>query len=554
MREHKIISIGLLIVGAIYYQQASAAVDVVCPQSFTLENGGNTLSLAYCGNLDLNADNNQINRAIIVVHGNSRNADDYMTYVQNAGVMAGGADLTTAIIAPQFLTDRDIAAHSLSSNQLYWSSGGWKKGNTSNSSPYARPFNISSFAVVDEIITHLADELAYPLIKEIVVVGHSAGGQFVHRYAAGGNAQVDLANSRPDLSYRYIVANPSSYLYFTAERAEAGKLDSFVIPDSGSCPEYDDYKYGLQGKNSYMNNVGNQAIKQRYQSRRVVTFLGEDDNNPNDSSMDTGCEATLQGAHRLERGERFFNHAQDYFGSQILGHQSLEKVAGVGHSGRLMFQSDCGLALLYGYDPNETDCNGSSGSNVVPTAAFSSLVSGLTVNFTDNSTDSDGFIVSWSWNFGDGNSSINTNPSHTYGAAGSYMVALTVTDNDGGSDSSSDNVTVTESVSQMPTAPSGLTATVEKSGKGKNKVVTGITLNWMDNSDNEAGFVVEGCKEEETGKGKNKIVICNFSEIGNVGTDAISLGLVVLSNDHFRVKAVNGAGSSAYSNEVKANL
>ena len=92
MRKRRIASIALLFIGVInYQQQASAAVDVVCPQSFTLESGGDTLSLAYCGNLDLDADNNQVDRAIIVVHGNSRNADDYMTYVQNAGVMAGGA-------------------------------------------------------------------------------------------------------------------------------------------------------------------------------------------------------------------------------------------------------------------------------------------------------------------------------------------------------------------------------------------------------------------------------------------------------------------------------
>jgi PKD repeat protein len=48
----------------------------------------------------------------------------------------------------------------------------------------------------------------------------------------------------------------------------------------------------------------------------------------------------------------------------------------------------------------------------------------LAINFSDTST---GNITAWSWNFGDGNSSNAQNPSHTYAAAGTFAVALTVT-------------------------------------------------------------------------------------------------------------------------------
>ena len=242
---------------------------------------------------------------------------------------------------------------------------------------------------------------------------------------------------------------------------------------------------------------------------------------------------------------------QYYFGSQVLHQHGLEKVGGVGHSGSMMFQSECGLALLFDYDPSQSACNGSGGNNVIPTAGFSSSISNLTASFTDNSTDSDGSIASWSWNYGDGSSSIDTNPNHTYSAAGSYLVTLTVTDNAGDSDSFSDSVTVNDPVPQTPAAPTGLTGTVIQSGKGKNKVVTGITLNWSDNADNETGFVVEACKEEVTGKGKNKTVTCNFTQIGNLGSDTTDIDLVDLSNDSYQVKAVNDMGSSVYSNEVK---
>ena len=47
-----------------------------------------------------------------------------------------------------------------------------------------------------------------------------------------------------------------------------------------------------------------------------------------------------------------------------------------------------------------------------------------TVDFTDESTGSG--IASWSWSFGDGGSSTEQSPSHTYLAAGTYSVSLTV--------------------------------------------------------------------------------------------------------------------------------
>ena len=86
---------------------------------------------------------------------------------------------------------------------------------------------------------------------------------------------------------------------------------------------------------------------------------------------------------------------------------------------------------------------GSSGSNAAPTANFTFSASGLTVAFTDASSDSDGTIASRSWNFGDGSSSTSTNPSKTYAASGTYTVTLTVTDDDGATGSTSKSVTVT---------------------------------------------------------------------------------------------------------------
>lgn len=85
---------------------------------------------------------------------------------------------------------------------------------------------------------------------------------------------------------------------------------------------------------------------------------------------------------------------------------------------------------------------GGGGGNVAPTANFTVAATGLTANFTDTSTDSDGSIASRSWNFGDGTTSTAANPSKTYAAAGTYNVVLTVTDNGGLTASKTQAVTV----------------------------------------------------------------------------------------------------------------
>ena len=82
------------------------------------------------------------------------------------------------------------------------------------------------------------------------------------------------------------------------------------------------------------------------------------------------------------------------------------------------------------------------GGGTPPSAEFTWECSALSCQFTDASSD-DGTVTAWLWSFGDGGSSTERNPTHTYAAAGSYSVTLTVTDDEGSSDIASHQVSVT---------------------------------------------------------------------------------------------------------------
>jgi len=66
--------------------------------------------------------------------------------------------------------------------------------------------------------------------------------------------------------------------------------------------------------------------------------------------------------------------------------------------------------------------------NVAPTAAFTYTIVNLTVTFTDQSMDPNGDELTYLWDFGDNETNTTQSPVHTYAAAGTYNVTLTVTD------------------------------------------------------------------------------------------------------------------------------
>ena len=321
-----------------------AQVDSIGIKKMVMNINGSVLKTPYFSNYSLDTADYAIAHAVIVIHGTNRNADDYYANMSTAASMRPFETDSLIIIAPQFLTEVDIDTFSLDNEHLYWSSGGWKSGsNSKNNVTNPRPEIISSFAVLDTIMLRLAQN--FPNLTSIVFTGHSAGGQVTNRYSAT-TPIIETLCDQFEVSTKFIVANPSSYLYLDKKRRDSATVNQFSIPLT-TCNDYNDWKYGLDNLYTYPSNVGTNFIRDIFKKRQVVYLLGGNDNNPASSSLDVSCEAMLQGDHRLERGTIYYNYLIDYYGNSILNYHTIDIITGVGHSNSDMYTSTTGLYHLF---------------------------------------------------------------------------------------------------------------------------------------------------------------------------------------------------------------
>ena len=291
------------------------------------------LKMRYYRNHPLSVANEKIKRAFIIIHGISRNADDYYLYGYEATQLARATD-ETIIMAPNFYIEEDQPDE----NIIYWeNSERWKRGDLSSDNFEEK---ISSYAVMDLMLEQLNDKAKFPNLQEVFILGHSAGGQYVQRYAASSTFDPLLA-----APIRYIPSNLSSFVYLDEKRlAGSDKLDEFAIPQT-DCIGYDEYKYGLKDLNLYLTSTGATRIQEQYEKRDVVYLLGAEDSDPLDPILDVTCQAMLQGGNRLERGLIYFNYLEEYYGQAV---HRLVLVAGVDHNGRGIITSAEARELVFG--------------------------------------------------------------------------------------------------------------------------------------------------------------------------------------------------------------
>ncbi|MEM9589051.1 MAG: hypothetical protein AAGA03_17350, partial [Planctomycetota bacterium] len=195
-----------------------APVDRIASQRFAMHQHGSTLYAPYVSSQPIDQPDPNITRLVYLQHGAARNPYAYLERFQRAARLGDASD-HTLVIAGQFLEEKDIEKHQPGDDVLYYS-GNWRAGNRSQSTDAnPRPFRISNFVVIDRMLT--AAVRTFPNLTSVVVAGHSAGGQVVNRYAMTNEVEPILEQEH-GLSVRYVVANPSSYLYLNGKRWDEG--------------------------------------------------------------------------------------------------------------------------------------------------------------------------------------------------------------------------------------------------------------------------------------------------------------------------------------------
>ena len=276
-----------------------------------------------------------ITRVVLVLHGLGRDAIGYFQAAEAALAAAGPAGAHALVIAPQVLADEDIAAFHLPATYLRWKWDKWAGG-----LPAEGPEPVSLFAVYDALLENLRKTI--PGLRQIVIAGHSAGGQIAQRYAVVGNGPD--AMEQAGVHARFVIANPSSYVWFSRDRPlPSGGFG--IPPQAAACSGYADWRYGLTGDlPAYVRGTAAQ-LEARYVARDIIYLLGTADIDPHEKDLDTSCAGEAQGPTRYARGHGFFSLLQAREGAKL--HQRLYDIPGAGHSGRRMLTSACAVAAMF---------------------------------------------------------------------------------------------------------------------------------------------------------------------------------------------------------------
>jgi GH18 family chitinase len=205
-------------------------------------------------------------------------------------------------------------------------------------------------------------------------------------------------------------------------------------------------------------------------------------------------------------------------------------------------------ATQWGYSLWEFEVWGTQGTVTTPAApgnltASATSSSQINLSWTDNSTNETTFRIerapngSTNWaSIATVNSNITTYSNTGLSASTTYQYRVRAENTSGNSGYSNTASATTQSIGTVPSAPSGLVATVVSSSQ--------INLSWTDNSSNETGFRIL--------RSINNGSVETPFEVGANVTTFSSTGLTGATIYTYRVVAFNASGQSASSNSVNA--
>ena len=266
----------------------------------TIEAGNGQQSASFAGTtlqlFTYKPANCSLKLLLVVFHGVERDAGPYRDHARSLANR-----LCAIVVSPEFDKARfptDLYQH-----------GGVSQGGAFVP-PGTRPVDLVAPLVA--WVQAAAGQPGMPFI----LIGHSAGAQFLSRVAA----------FTPTNAVRIVIANPSTW----------------VMPNTDTAVPYGFGRVGTS-KNA-------EDALRVYLGRPVTVLLGQDDTGSKNLASDPSAMA--QGPNRLARGRTAFNAART--ASQSHGWPlgwSLVEVVGVGHSATKMFSAPETLASLSGVAP-----------------------------------------------------------------------------------------------------------------------------------------------------------------------------------------------------------
>jgi hypothetical protein len=264
--------------------------------------------IPYLRNYPLNTDYPELESAIIAIHANSGDAESiYNTVNSSANV-----NDDKLVIAPYFL-ESSISGYYHSdqvSSIIYWDKDeehtNWRIGGRSI---HPTTVQVSNFQIIDAIISKIVDKL--PNLKVINIVGFSAGGQAVQRYSIFNQIDGILNEQGEKITFRYVVAAPATYTYFSEKRYTYGTnavLNEISLTDKLDCSDdYNGYRYGLENLDiyPYIASVGNSSTDfiNNAMGRHRIFIAGE-----NDTAPTSNCRRNLMGSNANEKAFNYVYH------------------------------------------------------------------------------------------------------------------------------------------------------------------------------------------------------------------------------------------------------
>ncbi len=311
-----------------------AAVKIVNQRYAFSKSSDKTYYLPYKSNYAIDMKNSDIKHVIIPIHSAEYNVEKLFNDYKKLISKYDHAKFSTLIFTPQF--NREIHVKNVKEDKLLlWKASPFWGSQLSRVITSEEYLKISAYMVLEDIISSLCNKDLFPNLERITIAGHSNGGEFVQRFAAGNTVGESVA-AEAGVKVRYVAMSISTYMYLSEKRRVGESRREFAVPGAEqikAMPAYNRYGYGLIKPYEFFRNkdLDDKKIRAIYPERNIIYIAGQGTEKPG-RYFNKAPEAMLQGDNRYERAKIFFGHLVDEFGPKIMKTQKLIMISGIENS------------------------------------------------------------------------------------------------------------------------------------------------------------------------------------------------------------------------------